>query len=472
MDGAARRAWPRAALLLVLLALRVTRAAEEQLPDYYKTLGVARDASSDEIKDAYRTLAKKFHPDKNPNNQEAASQRFAAIGDAYQVLGSGDKRVEYDALWEIRRTQAAADRELHERFARRARADAFETFDRVFDGAEFRQAQQTSGAAYFGGAGVQTTTRHERFTHNGRRYVRVIWTTSLPDGRATHEAQDFEQFGQTMIPVSGVYAYAGGAEAAGGGARASDASDAHMLRGGEVLTDGGGLTSRDGSYHARLHHDGNFAVYEVRRPDGAGGGGARAKDARRGGGGGFFAGGGYDDDDLGPLVWETSTYEAGPSFVKLQDEGMLIIGAGEDDRFMTRVIWSSNKARARASERERARARARDRRAHFTRPSSDPPRARPQRGYGDRSYMVLEPSGNLVVYELAPALGADTGGAPECVWAALGCPGTLVGNVRVLGNKMRLSVRRAFRPEPADEGSSIFGLWSSMLGWLRALLKG
>ena len=140
------RAWPRAVLLLVLLALRVTRAAEEQLPDYYKTLGVARDASSDEIKDAYRTLAKKFHPDKNPNNQEAASQRFAAIGDAYQVLGSGDKRVEYDALWEIRRTQAAADRELHERFARRARADAFETFDRVFDGAEFRQAQHADGA--------------------------------------------------------------------------------------------------------------------------------------------------------------------------------------------------------------------------------------------------------------------------------------------------------------------------------------
>ena len=81
-------------------AARPARAARHaprrpSSPDYYKTLGVAR-CSSDEIKDAYRTLAKKFHPDKNPNNQEAASQRFAAIGDAYQVLGSGDKRVEYD----------------------------------------------------------------------------------------------------------------------------------------------------------------------------------------------------------------------------------------------------------------------------------------------------------------------------------------------------------------------------------------
>ena len=100
-------------------------------------------------------------------------------------------------------------------------ADAFETFDRVFDGAEFRQAQQTSGAAYFGGAGVRDDDAPRAVPHNGRRYVRVIWTTSLPDGRATHEAQDFEQFGQTMIPVSGVYAYAGGAEAAGGDARAA-----------------------------------------------------------------------------------------------------------------------------------------------------------------------------------------------------------------------------------------------------------
>ena len=73
--------------------------------------------------------------------------------------------------------------------------------------------------------------------------------------------------------------------------------------------------------------------------------------------------------------------------------------------------------------------------------------------------MVLEPSGNLVVYELAPALGADTGGAPECVWAALGCPGTLVGNVRVLGNKMRLSVRRAFRPESTGKESGNIFNW-------------
>ena len=65
--------------------------------DYYKTLGVDRSASADEIKRAYRKLANKHHPDKNKDNPDAAEQ-FAKVGEAYEVLSDKDKRAKYDRL--------------------------------------------------------------------------------------------------------------------------------------------------------------------------------------------------------------------------------------------------------------------------------------------------------------------------------------------------------------------------------------
>ena len=65
--------------------------------DYYDVLGVKRDASQDEIRSAYRTLAKKFHPDVNSGNKKEAEARFKDIGEAYGVLGDADKRRRYDA---------------------------------------------------------------------------------------------------------------------------------------------------------------------------------------------------------------------------------------------------------------------------------------------------------------------------------------------------------------------------------------
>ena len=65
--------------------------------DYYETLGVSEKASDNEIKKAYRRLAKKYHPDRNPNNK-MAEEKFKQVSEAHDVLGNPQKRKQYDQL--------------------------------------------------------------------------------------------------------------------------------------------------------------------------------------------------------------------------------------------------------------------------------------------------------------------------------------------------------------------------------------
>jgi DnaJ-class molecular chaperone len=83
--------------------------------DYYKVLGVERSATEAEIKTAYRKLARKYHPDVNPNNKEA-ERRFKEANEAYQVLGDAEKRKKFDELgadWE----RGTSEEEVYRRYA-------------------------------------------------------------------------------------------------------------------------------------------------------------------------------------------------------------------------------------------------------------------------------------------------------------------------------------------------------------------
>src|SRR5215475_1349875 len=63
--------------------------------DYYDVLGVSRSASDEELKKAYRQLALRYHPDKNPGDHQA-EERFKEIGEAYAILGDAERRAQYD----------------------------------------------------------------------------------------------------------------------------------------------------------------------------------------------------------------------------------------------------------------------------------------------------------------------------------------------------------------------------------------
>src|SRR3982751_2856884 len=63
--------------------------------DYYEILGVAKTASTDEIKKAYRKVAMQFHPDRNPGDK-GAEEKFKEAAEAYEVLSDADKKSQYD----------------------------------------------------------------------------------------------------------------------------------------------------------------------------------------------------------------------------------------------------------------------------------------------------------------------------------------------------------------------------------------
>ena len=133
--------------------------------DYYKILGVERKASADEIRKAYRKLALKYHPDRNPGDK-TAEERFKDLNEAYQVLSDEQKRARYDQLgsaysnwqgrgapgtfdwgqWTGRGTTVNMD-DLNDLFGGAGGIDSFSDFFRSIFGGMGGASSSTSGRA-------------------------------------------------------------------------------------------------------------------------------------------------------------------------------------------------------------------------------------------------------------------------------------------------------------------------------------
>lgn len=103
--------------------------------DYYNILGVTKEASFDTIKKAYRSLAKKYHPDKNPNDK-LAEERFKDIQEAYSILSDPNRRANYDRMVEAEK-----------------RGYYFDNADSFFSGFSFRTEENREKFDDFGGLG-------------------------------------------------------------------------------------------------------------------------------------------------------------------------------------------------------------------------------------------------------------------------------------------------------------------------------
>lgn len=156
--------------------------------DYYKTLGVDKKASQDEIKKAYRKLAVKYHPDKNPDNK-SAENKFKEISEAYEVLKDPETREKYDRLganWKQYEQAGYQGQDPYGGFGRR-RGQAsgfggqgdFESFFGGFGGSGFSDFFER----FFGGGFAGSSQQHSgrRQAHNQAQNLKGDIYISLED---------------------------------------------------------------------------------------------------------------------------------------------------------------------------------------------------------------------------------------------------------------------------------------------------
>ena len=178
--------------------------------NYYDILGVPRDASEEEIRKAYRALARKYHPDVNPNNPQAEA-RFKEINEAHTVLSDKTKRAQYDRMGSVGAGPAGAGAYGGNPFAGQnmpggmGNGDFSDFFESLFGGMDGRQRQAS-------GQDVEQKveiTLEEAFAGTERRFQfhtsagqpRTV-TVKIPPG--------IEHHGKIRIPGEGAPGLGGG----------------------------------------------------------------------------------------------------------------------------------------------------------------------------------------------------------------------------------------------------------------------
>src|SRR6478672_13615807 len=147
--------------------------------DYYKVLGVDKNASQDDIKKAYRKLARKHHPDLNPNDKEA-HKRFQQINEAHEVLSDPEKRKKYDQYgkdWKHAEQFEQARQQQGQQRRQYGYSDGGENFAGSFDGGDFSDFF----TSMFGGGGSRA-----RQSFKGQDYQAELHL-GLRDAATTHQ---------------------------------------------------------------------------------------------------------------------------------------------------------------------------------------------------------------------------------------------------------------------------------------------
>lgn len=126
------------------------------MKDYYKILGVSPEATEEEIRLAYRRLALRYHPDRNPGDP-SAEEKFKEVNEAYGVLGDPRKRAEYDRMLKTGSTEGFgySQEEIFEDLFRDPRMNTvLQELLREFERAGFRFDQGFLDQVFFGGRGI------------------------------------------------------------------------------------------------------------------------------------------------------------------------------------------------------------------------------------------------------------------------------------------------------------------------------
>jgi curved DNA-binding protein len=128
-----------------------------QFKDYYEVLGIPRNASEDEIRKAFKKLARKYHPDLHTNEKKEVEEKFKEINEAYEVLKDPEKREKYDRLganwkngqdfhpppdWDVRFDFGARPGKSREGFYRGSEADGFSDFFETLFSGGFQEGYQ------------------------------------------------------------------------------------------------------------------------------------------------------------------------------------------------------------------------------------------------------------------------------------------------------------------------------------------